>query len=440
MIVGVRLRALGIWQRVADGVAIKQKVVRWQPIDKLLDALIMILAGGRGLVEVNTRVKPDRLLQAAFGRSGCADQSTVSATLNACTPMNVAQMRAALAVIMQDQSGACAHEYEHGWQVLDVDMSGLPAGAQGEGVSRGYFADGQTKRGRQLGRVLATCYGEIAYEQLFEGKQQLHHGLLDLVRGAETVLMLERAQRQRTLLRIDRGGGEDDQINQLLTRGYGLLVKMYSWQRSARLATTVHTWWTDPHDSARQVGWVSQPHPYHKPTRQLAVRTRKADGTWSYTVLVITAPHALLAQLGHLPTHRTLTDLDRALAPLYAYDRRGGGVETEFKGDKQGLFLAKRNKRAFAAQEMLILLAQLAHNLLVWCRETLSHAQPRFRALGILRLVRDLFAIPGQAQLDAQGHLLEISLSQAHPLTAVLVQAFAPLLHASQVLLNWREI
>jgi hypothetical protein len=40
---------------------------------------------------------------------------------------------------------------------------------------------------------------------------------------------------------------------------------------------------------------------------------------------------------------------------LYAYDRRGGAAETQFKGDKQGLFLAKRNKRAFDAQAMLVL-------------------------------------------------------------------------------------
>jgi hypothetical protein len=52
---------------------------------------------------------------------------------------------------------------------------------------------------------------------------------------------------------------------------------------------------------------------------------------------------------------------------------------------------------------------------------------PRFRELGILRLVRHLFTISGQFHLDVQGHLLEITLNRAHPLTAVLVQAFAPL-------------
>ena len=83
MVVGLRMRAMGIWKVVEEKVQIKQKVIRYRPIEKLLDGFILILAGGRGISEVNTRVRPDEMLQAAFGRDGCADQSTVSETLNA---------------------------------------------------------------------------------------------------------------------------------------------------------------------------------------------------------------------------------------------------------------------------------------------------------------------------------------------------------------------
>ncbi len=440
MVIGVRLQALGIWQVVADKVHIRQKVVRYQPIDKLLDALIMMLAGGRGIVEVNTRVRADRILQAAFGRTGCAEQSTVSATLNACTPENVGQLRQALSLILKQHSRACDHDYEANWQVLDVDMSGLPAGQQGEGVTKGYFADGQSRRGRQLGRVIATWYDEIVSDHLYSGKQQLHHCLKELVAETEAVLNLQRRERQRTLLRIDRGGGEDDQINFLLRRGYGLLVKMHSWQRAAKLAQSVTEWLTDPHDPGRQMAWLPQPHPYHKPTRQLAVRTRKRNGTWSYNILVSNAPDALLAQLGHRPTRRSSDATDRALAMLYAYDRRGGAAETQLKADKQGLFLAKRNKQSFAAQEMLVLLAQLAHNLLIGLRSPLPNTRPPLRSWGILRLVRDLFAIPGQAHFDSQGRLIQITLNQAHPLTSALVHTFAPALAMSNVLLKSGQV
>src|SRR5579863_10461723 len=96
MIVGLRMRALGIWKVVEQKVAIKQKAVHYRPLDKVLDGFILMLSGGRGVVEVNTRVRPDELLQSAFGRDGCAEQSTVSATFNACTPENVVELREAI--------------------------------------------------------------------------------------------------------------------------------------------------------------------------------------------------------------------------------------------------------------------------------------------------------------------------------------------------------
>jgi hypothetical protein len=106
-------------------------------------------------------------------------------------------------------------------------------------------------------------------------------------------------------------------------------------------------------------------------------------------------------------------------------------------GDKQGLFLAKRNKRAFAAQEILVLLAQLAHNLLIWMRYALPEAQQH---LGILRLVRDVWAISGKIELDMQGRVLSITLNQRYPFAATLVQAFSGTLSADAIVLETGRI
>jgi hypothetical protein len=440
MLVGLRMRAMGIWKVVEEKVQIKQKVIQYRPIDKLLDSFIMILAGGRGITEINTRVRPDEMLQAAFGRDGCADQSTVSATLNACDTQNVQQLRQAAETIYQKHSRACDHDYEQNWQVLDIDMTGLPAGIQGEGVTKGYFSGGKKRRGRQLGRVIATWYDEIVTERLYAGNKQLHASLHDLVTSSEQVLTLNRPERQRTLLRIDGGGGETDQINWELKRGYLILVKAQGWKRIQKMAQPVTAWTTDPHDPDRQMAWAPCPHPYHKPTRQLLVRTRKQNGKWSYSLLVSNAPDTLLAVLGHVPIRRAFRDIDRMLAMMYAYDRRGGAAETQFKGDKQGLFLAKRNKRSFTAQEVLVLLAQLAHNLLIWTRNALPDTQPSAQHLGILRLVRDVLTIPGKIELDGQGHLLVITLNQRCPFAAALIQAFAALLAADGLLLCAGEV
>jgi hypothetical protein len=47
------------------------------------------------------------------------------------------------------------------------------------------------------------------------------------------------------------------------------------------------------------------------------------------------------------------------------YDQRGGGIETTFKGNKQGLGFTIRSKKRFEAQKMLVLLGSLAHNVVV---------------------------------------------------------------------------
>jgi len=116
--------------------------------------------------------------------------------------------------------------------------------------------------------------------------------------------------------------------------------------------------------------------------------------------------------------------VDVLLAALHAYDRRGGGVETQNKGDKQGLGLTQRNKQRFIAQEMLVLLAQLAHNLVVWTRNDLARADHRLHKYGIHRTVRDAFQIAGRIQIAACGQIQQITLNEKHPLAGAVRAAF----------------
>ncbi len=421
---GVRFQNLAIWSVVEEQVKLKQKVLQHTPTDKLLDCLINILAGGVGVVEVNTRVRPDLAVQRAFGRTGCADQSTISDTLNACTPDQVAQLRQALKLIFRQRSRACQHDYQQGWQLLEADMTGLPAGRQGAGVTKGYFANARNRRGRQLGRVLATWYEELVVERLYDGKRQLDRSLQELVLATEEVLEMAENQRPNTVWRIDGGGGRDEDINWLLNRNYHLLVKVKNWHRAQKLAASVTHWYGDPKVPDREVGWVEQPHPYARPTRQLALRKRKANGTWSYHALVFTLSDAMLFQLCAQPMPLPPQPADRLLAALHAYDHRSGGIETQNKGDKQGLGLSRRNKHRFAAQEMMILLAQLVHNLVIWMRNELAPANQGLRQYGIQRTVRDVLHIAGRVAIDDTGHIHMIVLNERHPLAAAFHNAF----------------
>jgi Transposase DDE domain group 1 len=428
VMVGQQFQVMGLWAVIEKQVQIKQKVRRYTPHQKLLDAFITMLAGGHGLVESNTRVRPEPAIQLAFGRQDCAEQSTISETFNACTPENVEQLRQALKIILHQQGQSPKHDYAHDWQVLDVDMMGLVAGPQAEGATKGYFANQRKRRGRQLGRVLATHYEELVAERLYDGKRQLDASFQELLGLAEAALDLTENKRKRTIVRADGGAGSEANINWALAQGYQLLTKVHSWQRARKLAQTVTQWYADPKVSDREIGWVEQPTHYRSPTRQIAVRHPKKDKqgqvTWHAFVLVFNLSDDLLFELSRQPKQAEPKPFDILLAALAAYDLRGGGLETQNRGSQQGLGLTHRNKRSFAAQEMLVLLAQLAHNLIIWSRNRLAAVDPCFRKFGLQRMVRDLFQISGQVRLAANGQVLSVALNPRHPYTAAFQRAF----------------
>jgi len=109
-------------------VKIAQKTVKDAPIDKLYDGWIAMLAGAHGLVEINSRLRADGALQAAFGRSRCAEQSVVQHTLDACTPEHVTQLEEAMDAIYRQYSQGYQHDYRQQHQILDIVMSGMPCG------------------------------------------------------------------------------------------------------------------------------------------------------------------------------------------------------------------------------------------------------------------------------------------------------------------------
>jgi len=438
--VGLLIRQWSIWAVVEKGVHIKQKTVKHSPLEKLLDAFINILAGGRGLCEVNTRVRPDRALQRAFGRARCADQSQVSETLNCCVESNVMEMRHVNQEIYRTYGKGYSHDYERQWQVLDVDTSGLPAGEQGEQVTKGYFSGHKGKRGRQLGRVWVTLYGELIVDRLYSGKIQLEKSFQQLVEMAAEVLDLVPAKQRRTILRFDASAGTDKHINWALEQGYEIVTKVKNWKRVAKLTQGIEEWFDDPKVADRQFAWVPEPYGYERATRQLAVRRKDKEGAWKVRVLVTTLDDAALLWLAQQPFRKRPRPMDIMCTLAYAYDLRDGAVETSIKDSKQGLGLTKRNKRNFAAQEMLVLLAQLASNLIAWTRREMAFYVPSWGSFGSLRMVRDLFHISGKVQIDEQGRILKITLSRDHPYAVTFLAGIAPALSSNDLVLNLRQI
>lgn len=440
VVVGLKLQAVHLFDPIVTGVHISQKVVQYTPAQKLQDAFISMLAGSHGLVETNKRVRPDRALQRAFGRTGCAEQSTISETINCATAQNVMELETAAKTIYQRFSRGYTHDYAKYWQILDADTSGLPAGKKAELCTKGYFARQRNRRGRQLGRVTAARYDEVVVDQVYAGKVQLTTALQPLIQAAEDVLGLEGPKRSRTLWRIDAGGGSEDDVNWVLARGYHLLTKDYSSQRAARLAQSVQVWHPDPKVKGREVGLVTQPHPYVRATTQVAVRARKKNKSWGYAMLITTLSAVEIAELMAQPKAQAEDAVAMLLAYVYGYDQRAGGVEIQIKGDKQGLGLTKRNKRKFTAQQIVVVLASVAHNVVIWARQWLSEASARFMGLGILRMVRDVFQTRGCITLSTDGQVTSIVLDQNEPMVLEIVKGLRTLLPDKNVSINLGEI
>lgn len=436
--IGIKLSQLKLFDPIRTTVHIKQKTIKHTPADKLYDAFISLLAGAHGLVEINTRLRTDAALQHAFGRERCAEQSVVQETLDACTQENVSQMQQAMDVIYRQHSRAYRHDYQAGFQLLDVDMSGLPCGPKAAFATKGYFAAQYHCRGRQLGRVLATWYEEVVVDRLFAGNVQLVKALRPLVEAAETTLQLDKAKRARTIIRIDAGGGTLDDLNWLLSRDYLVMAKEYSGTRVLRLAKTVTEWIQDPVWPERSFGWVTEPPTgYVRPVQRIAVRCRRRDGTFAYGVLVFWLSAEQVLTVLRRPRSQAADPVAVLLAYVTFYDQRGGGIETSLKGDKQGLGLTKRNKKRFEAQHILVLLGSLAHNVVIWARHWL--AIPQVQQCGILRMVRDVFHISGWLRFDSLTQVGEIVLNQDARLARLLLCPLRELLAPLHIVVNLGE-
>ena len=415
---------LNLFGPIRTHVQIRQKTIKHTPVDKLYDAFISLLAGAHGLVEINTRLRSDPALQKAFGRSACAEQSVVQETLDACTIENVSEMQHSLDEIYRSHSQGFRHDYQASLQLLDVDMSGLPCGPKAAFATKGYFAGQYHRRGRQVGRVLATSYEEVVVDRLFAGNVQLIKAL-----------QLDAAKRARTIIRVDAGAGTLDDLNWLLARSYEVMAKEYSGQRVLRLAKTVTEWVQDPDWSERSFGWVTDPSTnYVRPVQHIAVRCRRQDSTFASGVLICSlSAEQVLTVLGR--PRSQAADPTAVLAAYVAfYDQRGGGIETSFKGDKQGLGLTKRNKKRFEAQHMLTLLGSVAHNVVVWARRWLS--SQKIQHYGILRMVRDVFHVSGLLRFDASGSVVEIVLNQEACLARSFLRPLWELLTPLHIVVN----
>jgi hypothetical protein len=375
-----------------------------------------------------------RPLQRAFGRTACAEQSVVQEMLSTCTAVNVQQMQEAVAAIFRAHAQTYRHNYQAGLLLLDVDLTGMPCGKHAEMALKGYFSQERARYGRQMGRVTVARYDEVVVDRLYPGNLQLRTTMPHLVEALEKTLELDEAKRGRTVLRIDAGGGSMNGINWLLERGYHVHCKDFSSQRAAHYALSVKEWVEDPSHGGRQLGWVIvKSGEYARPVRRLALRWRKRNGQKCHAMLISTLePQDVMELLGQ-PPEKAGDAQAVLLAYARLYDARGGAVEIEIKESKQGLGIAKRNKKSYCGQQMVMMLGTLAHNVVVWAKRWLMADAPKLKKYGVPRMVRDVLAVSGFVELGRSSAIKRLVLNRASALGRHCGKALRALLETEHV-------
>ncbi len=365
-----------------------------EPYQKMQDVLVSVLANCSSVKQIDLRIRPESVLAEAWGREQFAEQSTVADTLNAFTETSVAELRRAIDTIYQREGQACRHNFDADLLVVDIDLTGLRASARAQGSTKGYFSGQRNAHGRQVVRASVPRYHETLYSKLHVGSQSGTTVLKSTVSTVQTLLHLTPEQCRRVMVRTDAGFGTDGNINWALAHNFQVLVKGYNGKRAFALAQRIKSpdWY-----ALRENRWVAiapDAPRYARRTQTLILRWITESGKTKHATLV----HSLLDRDWH-----TIPDL---------FDGRGA-VESEIKMDKAGLLLPKRRKHQFAAQEALLLLTDLGHNLLAWLHPWMF-TDSGFANVGPVTLVNDVLCMPGEIVMKG-GKLHMVSLWESHP-------------------------
>ncbi len=424
-LLGSYLRQIGFFQPLEERVQIQQKVIRYTSVQKLEMFFVALLAGAKAVSHANLTLRVDPALWRAFGLPGCADQASIAHPLDAATEADVGALRDAVAETFRHYSQARRHDFTREPLILDLDLSPLPASRHAEGSTRGYMGRCRSKTGRKLVRVRAEATQETVWETVGAGNTVETLAVVqEAVMEAERLLGLEseeeaaQAKRARTEIRLDGGWGTTEIITWLLERGYQVTGKFKSTSRVRKLVRCI-TEWQPTSSPGREVAPVPTPVPFVRPLAQYAVRTPSKERKDGFYYAVVFSTH-----------------LDLPMTNVVSRYEGRAGVEADLKSDKRGVALGVIRKRRLPAQKLVVLLTQLVHNVLIWARAWLAARAPRLWACGIVRLVQEVWAVPGRVKLVGE-QISSVRLRRAHPRARDVCCGFRPLLTKSERLGFW---
>src|SRR5262245_469040 len=104
-------------------------------------------------------------------------------------------------------------------------------------------------------------------------------------------------------------------------------------------------------------------------------------------------------------------------------------IAATFCQEKLGLGLVTRRQHRWEAQQMVLLLARLAHQLLLWSKRWLSRVPAirwRLRGYGVVRLFQEVRTGPGRTRWR-KSWIVSVHFEPLHPRAKPLQQGFAAL-------------
>jgi hypothetical protein len=184
-------------------------------------------------------------------------------------------------------------------------------------------------------------------------------------------------------------------VNTALSAHWQVVTKSSGGRRPAAVIRQIpDTAWQELRPDDRWVALAPAPVQLVRPVQWLALRWRTMRGDLKQALVVCSVDTWSSAEI------------------IRYYDDRGA-CETEIQADKAGLQMGRRRKKIAAAQEVLILLTDLAHNLLAWMTP-LMFPTGRLAQFGTTQMVQDVLCMPGRLIFQRQ-QLVEVQLNQLHP-------------------------
>ena len=285
---GEYLRRHCVFAPLGEQVTIPQKTVKHGPFEKILDGLLGLLCGAKTISQSNGTIRLDPAVQGAFGRTGCAEQSTIAAP---CKP--VPRRRSTDSAASRGiTSSAMARPHTIGSPSAGCGSMWMsprcPLAPRPRAVSApGWGATAARRAAKPSGsRRVPTAKASI--ETLLRGKETAVPALEAALLEVESHLGWTRERRAQIILRRDGGFGTTAVLNWLLSRAYQVVAKVSHSGRVRTLRQRIGPW--QPTSSpGREIAAVLHPHRFCRTTRQWVIRTPKEKGGYQYAVLGVSA-------------------------------------------------------------------------------------------------------------------------------------------------------